>query len=379
MLVTMSLYRKLDFSCSIPIIFVFLVSLSISLSAQDKSRRVRIRELGYEIGIYSPGPYNAITDVEGVRVGHVTLNRGSDVRTGVTAVIPNSDMDTYSVVGAAFTIHGNGEMTGMSWTNDSGYIESPIMLTNTLSVGAVHEGVARHLKYISLPIVGECYDGYLNNIRGLHVRPEHAIEAIETATAGPVDEGCVGAGTGMRCYQFKSGIGTASRRISKEQGGYVVGVLVNANGGRRHQLRIDGVPVGQEIPDLLPFQGKDGSFIIVIATDAPLTHRQLRQLCLRATHGLARTGTPSTMSSGEFVIAFSTANKIPRQTNNKVLSLRMLQNQNLDALYQAVIESTEEAIYNSMTMATTSVGKKERIVHAIPIDRLQKTMKKYGY
>ena len=150
MLVLMILYRKLNFSYSIPVILVLLMILPICLSAQDKDRRVRIRELGYEIGIYSPGPYNAITDVEGVRVGHVTLNRGSDVRTGVTAVIPNSDMDTYSVVGAAFTIHGNGEMTGMSWTNDSGYIESPIMLTNTLSVGAVHEGVVRHLKYISL-------------------------------------------------------------------------------------------------------------------------------------------------------------------------------------------------------------------------------------
>ena len=172
---------------------------------------------------------------------------------------------------------------------------------------------------------------------------------------------------------------SASRLLPTDQGGYTIGVLVNSNGGRRHQLRIDGVPVGKEIQDLLPFQGKDGSFIIVIATDAPLTHRQLRQLCLRATHGLARTGTPSTMSSGEFVIAFSTANKIPRRSAHPVLEMRMLRNRNLDPLYQAVIETTEEAIYNSMTMASTMAGKQNRTIPAIPLDRLNAVMKKYGY
>ncbi len=379
MLNPMKVHRKLSMFRFFLILLLILINQIGLILAQSNEKRARIRDLGYEIGIYDPGQYNAITDVPGVRVGHVTLNKRNDIRTGVTAVIPNPDMDSHLVIGAAFTIHGNGEMTGMSWTNDAGYIESPIMLTNTLSVGAVHEGVVRHLNYVALPIVGECYDGYLNNIRGLHVRPEHAIEAIQMATGGPVDEGCVGAGMGMRCYQFKAGIGTASRQLPSEQGGYMVGVLVNSNGGRRHQLRIDGVPIGQEIPDLLPFQGKDGSFIVVIATNAPLTHRQLRQLCLRATHGLARTGTTSTMSSGEFVIAFSTANKIPRRSNNSVLSLRMLQNRKLDPLYQAVIESTEEAIYNSMTMATTTYGKQERIIHAIPIDKLQKIMKKYGH
>ena len=343
------------------------------------AKRARIRDLGFEIGIYPTGRHNAITDVMGVKVGHATLNQGDNIRTGVTAVIPNPDLETHLLVGAAYTIHGNGEMTGMAWVNDAGYIESPIMLTNTLSVGAVHEGVVRYLNHVALPIVGECYDGYLNDIRGLHVRPEHAIEAINTATDGAVEEGCVGAGTGMRCYQFKAGIGTASRLLPTDQGGYTIGVLVNSNGGRRHQLRIDGVPVGKEIQDLLPFQGKDGSFIIVIATDAPLTHRQLRQLCLRATHGLARTGTPSTMSSGEFVIAFSTANKIPRRSDHPVLEMQMLRNRNLDPLYQAVIETTEEAIYNSMTMASTMTGKQNRTIPAIPLDRLDAIMKKYGY
>jgi D-aminopeptidase len=346
--------------------------------------RARSRDIGIQIGIYEPGRHNAITDVTGVKVGHVTLNQGENVRTGVTAVIPRDDVWLNRVFGAGYVIHGNGEATGLAWVNESGWIESPILLTNTLSVGAVHDGVVRYMikrypqHHIILPIVAECYDGGLNDISGLHVTAEHAIEAIENATEGPVAEGCVGAGTGMRCYSFKAGIGTASRVLPEKNGGYTVGVLVNSNGGRRHQLRIDGVPVGKELTDLSSEPGRDGSFIIVVATDAPLTHRQLAQLAKRVTHGLARTGTPSTGSSGEFVIAFSTANAIPIWSMADTLSIQMLRNNRLDPLYQAVIEATEEAVVNSMTTATTTVGRNGNKIHAIPLERLQAVMKKYG-
>ena len=264
-----------------------------------------------------------------MKVGHVTLNEGDSIRTGVTAILPSDDIWTARLFGAAYTIHGNGEATGIARINQAGWIESPILLTNTLSVGAVHDGVVRYIvkRYpdnnIVLPIVAECYDGGLNDISGLHVTAQHAIEAIQNATDGPVTEGSVGGGTGMRCYGFKAGIGTASRVLPEERGGWTVGVLVNSNGGRRSQLRIDGVPVGKEITGSPPKPGRDGSFIIVIATDAPLTHRQLKQLAIRATHGLARTGTPSTDGSGEFVIAFSTANIFPGRTETGAFQIQM--------------------------------------------------------
>ena len=347
--------------------------------------RARARALGIKIGIYEPGRYNAITDVTGVKVGHVTLNSGDSVRTGVTAVIPSDDLWTNKLFGAGYTINGNGEATGLAWANEAGWIESPLMLTNTLSVGAVHEGVVRYMikrypeDHVILPIVAECYDGGLNDISGLHVTAEHAIKAIESATDGPVAEGCVGAGTGMRCYGFKAGIGTASRVLPTDRGGYTVGILVNSNGGRRAQLRIDGAPVGQKITELTPEWRRDGSFIIVVATDAPLLHRQLMQLAKRTAFGLARTGTPSTVSSGEFVIAFSTANTIPRRTADGTFSFTMLSNNRMDTLYQAVIEATEEAIVNSMTTAVTTVGRGGRVtIHAIPLDRLQAVMRQYG-
>ena len=223
-----------------------------------------------------------------------------------------------------------------------------------------------------LPIVAECYDGGLNDISGLHVKPEHAIEALEKATTGPVAEGCIGGGTGMRSYGFKAGIGTASRVLPPDRGGWKVGVLVNANGGRRHQLRINGVPVGMALEMDLSRPGRDGSFIVVMATDAPLTHRQLKQLAIRATHGLARTGTPSTDSSGEFVIAFSTANVFPRYTENGTFQIKMVVNSRLSSLFEAAIEATEEAIINSMTMATTMTGRNGRTMQAIPLDQLKR-------
>ncbi len=357
---------------------------SFSSAEETESPRARARELSIRIGTLPTGEYNAITDVPGVKVGHVTLNEGDSIRTGVTAILPHDDIWKVRLFGAAHTIHGNGEATGIARINQAGWIESPILLTNTLSVGAVHDGVVQYIvkRYpddnIILPIVAECYDGGLNDISGLHVKPEHAIEAIEKAKSGPIAEGCVGGGTGMRCYGFKAGIGTASRVLPLNRGGWKAGVLVNSNGGRRHQLRIDGVPVGKALEDDQLKPGRDGSFIIVIATDAPLTHRQLKQLAMRATHGLARTGTPSTDSSGEFVIAFSTANVFPRNTENGTFQIQMAVNNRLSLLFEAAIEATEEAIINSMTMATTMTGRNGRTMQAIPLDTLKQVMKQYG-
>lgn len=369
---------------ALSLVFAILFATSRAVSQETERPRARARELGIQIGHFPPGEHNAITDVRGVKVGHVTLNEGESIRTGVTAIVPRDDIWEARLFGAAHVIHGNGEATGIARINQAGWIESPILLTNTLSVGPVHDGVVRYIvkRYpdnnIVLPIVAECYDGGLNDIDGLHVTAEHAIQAIETATVGPVAEGCVGAGTGMRCYGFKAGIGTASRVLPVERGGWTVGVLVNSNGGRRHQLRINGVPVGQEITDFRAKRGRDGSFIIVIATDAPLTHRQLKQVAVRATHGLARTGTPSTDGSGEFVIAFSTANVIPDDTENGTFQIRMVENWRLSALFEATIEATEEAVVNSMTMATTTGGRDGRTIFAMPLDRLQQVMEKYG-
>ena len=357
---------------------------SVDAESADPAPRARARDIGIQIGSIPTGPHNAITDVTGVKVGHVTLNDGDSIRTGVTAILPSDDIWTARLFGAAHTIHGNGEATGIARINQAGWVESPILLTNTLSVGAVNDGVVRYIvkRYpdnnIVLPIVAECYDGGLNDISGLHVTAEHTIEAIENATSGPVAEGCVGGGTGMRCYGFKAGIGTASRVLPEERGGWTVGVLVNSNGGRRSQLRVDGVPVGKEITGSPPKLGRDGSFIIVIATDAPLTHRQLKQLAIRATHGLARTGTPSTDGSGEFVIAFSTANIFPSNTENGTFQIQMSVNRRLSLLFQAVIEATEEAIINSMTMATTTTGINDRTMYAIPLAELQQVMKAHG-
>ena len=372
------------FIFALSLVFALLFATSPVVSQDTEMPRARARELGIQIGHLPPGEHNAITDVPGVKVGHVTLNEGESIRTGVTAIVPSADIWEAKLFGAAHVIHGNGEATGIARINQAGWIESPILLTNTLSVGPVHDGVVRYIvkRYpdnnIVLPIVAECYDGGLNDIDGLHVTAMHAIQAIETATVGPVAEGCVGAGTGMRCYGFKAGIGTASRVLPAERGGWTVGVLVNANGGRRHQLRINGVPVGQEITDFRAKRGRDGSFIIVIATDAPLTHRQLKQVALRATHGLARTGTPSTDGSGEFVIAFSTANVIPDDTEDGTFQMRMVENWRLSPIFEATMEATEEAVVNAMTMATTTVGRNGNTIFAIPLTRLQQVMEKYG-
>ena len=378
-------YTKVLFLIVLTGAFLACAIYSVNVESTAADARARARDIGIQIGTIPTGTHNAITDVVGVKVGHVTLNEGDSIRTGVTAILPSDDIWTARLFGAAHIIHGNGEATGIARINQAGWIESPILLTNTLSVGAVHDGVVRYIvkRYpdnnIVLPIVAECYDGGLNDISGLHVTAQHAIEAIENATDGPVTEGSVGGGTGMRCYGFKAGIGTASRVLSEERGGWTVGVLVNSNGGRRSQLRIDGVPVGKEIVGSPPKLGRDGSFIIVIATDAPLTHRQLKQLAMRAAHGLARTGTPSTDGSGEFVIAFSTANIFSSRTETGTFQIEMLINGRLNSLFQAVIEATEEAIVNSMTMATTTTGRSGRTMYAIPLTELQKVMKAYEH
>ena len=362
----------------------FLVSL---LAMPCDAQRARARELGIQIGVLPTGKYNAITDVAGVRVGHVTLIKGQGelvvgkgpVRTGVTAVVPHGE-DVYrnQVFAAAEALNGNGEMTGMAWVNERGQLEVPIVLTNTLSVGEGYSGVVAYMLKqgagrVPLPVVAECYDGGLNDIAGRHVGIDHVVAAIEKAKTGPVPEGSVGAGTGMRAYGFKAGIGTASRVVPD---GHTVGVLVNANCGRRPMLVIDGVPVGRELPvERTPT--RDGSIIVVIATDAPLVPHQLRRLCKRAAVGIGRTGTVSRTSSGDFAIAFSTAYRLSRTRADRD-TITTLRDHRLTPLFQATIEATEEAIVNAMCVADSMVGRDDRVMPALPHDELIEILRKYG-
>lgn len=364
---------------------LFLCSLGAAQPID--SDRLRARELGIHIGQYEPGRWNAITDVAGVRVGHVTLSEGEGrhaIRTGVTAIVPNGDVWQQNVFAATYVQNGNGEMTGAAWVDEAGTLEIPILLTSTLNVGRVHDGVVDYMiarypsDHVVLPVVAECYDGGLNDMDQRAVQSKHVTQAIEQAASGPVAEGGVGAGTGMIAYRFKGGIGTSSRVLPEDDGGYTVGVLVNANCGRRPNLVVDGVPVGQHITDLMPEWHRDGSIIIVIATDAPLVSRQLKWIAKRSVLGLARTGTFSRQSSGDFVIAFSTAHHIPRDTEERTIDLRVLHNSYLNPLYQAAVEATEEAIINALTGASTTVGRNGNVVHALPLDHLRKLMKTYG-
>jgi D-aminopeptidase len=367
------------------------------------SSRPRARGLGIRIGRLMPGRWNAITDVAGVRVGHTTLIAGEGplvvgkgpVRTGVTVVLPHEGNPQADPVFAGFhVLNGNGEMTGLAWIAESGLLTSPIALTNTHSVGVVRDaiiayGVARGERSLadlwSLPVVAETWDGFLSDINGMHVRPEHVFAALDTATSGPVAEGCVGGGTGMICHGFKGGIGTASRVLDGGAGGWTIGVLVQANYGSRALLRVDGVPVGQEITaDEVPLPGGfssagTGSIIIIIATDAPLLPTQCRRLAQRATIGLARVGGTGADSSGDIFLAFSTANRglSGRSTGGAVLSVRMLPNEALTPLFEAVAEATEEAIVNALCAATTMTGAEGRVAHAIPLDRLRAVLRRY--
>ncbi|MCA1958971.1 MAG: P1 family peptidase [Nitrospira sp.] len=357
--------------------------------------RQRVRELGIIVGQYQPGPFNAITDVAGVKVGHRTLVQGEGplkpgegpVRTGVTVIIPREDVWRKKVPAGSFVLNGTGEMTGLSWVAESGFLEYPIALTNTLNVPRVANGVISWMikRYPAIgisddtltPVVAECDDGRLNDIQGRHVAEEDVVAALDGAEGGPVQEGAVGAGTGMIAYGFKGGIGTSSRKLPPQEGGYTVGVLVNANHGRRHELVMNGVPVGRLYESASPRAEAlqsgphEGSIIIVIATDAPLDSRQLGRLAKRAALGLARTGATARHGSGDFMLAFSTANVIPHDPQEPTYTLIHLADVHLNPLITATVEATEEAVLNALTMATTTVGRDGYRAEAIDLDRLK--------
>jgi D-aminopeptidase len=357
----------------------------------------------------TPGLFDAITDVPGVEVGHATLVSGSGklvvgkgpVRTGVTAVLPRGKRSGDPVFAGWFTLNGNGEMTGTTWLEESGFLWGPVMITNTHSVGVVRDAViewlvkqARNLSEYdwSLPVVAETWDGSLNDINGFHVRKEHVFAALDSAHGGPVTEGNVGGGTGMICHRFKGGIGTASRRLDSKDGAYTVGVLVQCNYGARPQLRIAGVPVGREIPDLLPCRepcglprsARDarlaadvGSIIIVVATDAPLLPHQLKRVAKRAALGVGKMGGVGGNSSGDIFIAFSTAN--PRAAADSGLGgLTMLPNERITPLFEATVQASEEAIINALLAAETMTGADDLKVTALPHDRLREVLRKYN-
>ena len=366
--------------------------------------RVRARDLGVPFD-GTPGPLDAITDVKGVEVGFTTLISGEGklvvgqgpVRTGVTAILPRGKDSTDSVFAGWFSQNGNGEMTGTTWVEESGFLEGPVMITNTHSVGVVRDAViAWRVKrgqpegseyWWSLPVVAETYDGYLNDVNGFHVKPEDTFRSLESAQSGPVAEGNVGGGTGMVCYEFKGGTGTASRRLAATAGAYSVGVLVQCNCGRRDFLRIAGVPVGRELQDGKVYSqlkapggvpAEDtGSIIIVVATDAPLLPHQLKRLARRATLGLARTGSISGNGSGDIFIAFSTANPGAAAPAG-LRHLDMVPNDQMDPLFEATVEATEEAIVNAMVGARTMTGIDNHTVEALPHDKLQEVLKKYN-
>ncbi len=356
--------------------------------------RPRARDLGVPFE-GTPAEFNAITDVRGVEVGHSTLIRGQGklvvgqgpVRTGVTAILPRGRENTDLVFAGWFSLNGNGEMTGTTWVEESGFLEGPVMITNTHSVGVVRDAVigwrvqkgrpADSEYWWSLPVVAETWDGYLNDINGFHVKEKHAVEALESARPGPVAEGNVGGGTGMICHEFKGGIGTASRRLPAAQGGYVVGVLVQCNYGLREQLQIAGVPVGKEIPEAAVYSQETGSIIIVVATDAPLLPHQLKRLARRTSLALGRMGSVSGNGSGDIFIAFSTAN--PGAADPKgTVQLAMLPNDRINPVFTATVQATEEAIVNALIAAEGMTGVNDRKVIALPHERLREMLRRYN-
>jgi D-aminopeptidase len=362
--------------------------------------RLRARELGVPLGRFKPGRYNAITDVAGVMVGHSTIIRGAGplkvgrgpVRTGVTAILPNRrHIFEERVVGGGFVLNGAGEVSGLTQVMEWGLIETPIFLTNTLSVGSVSEGAVKYMVEanpgigdehdVIIPLVGECDDSWLNDIAGRHVRESHVYEAIQTASDGPVAEGNVGGGTGMICCDLKGGIGTASRKLAEKHGGYTLGVLVMSNFGRLHNLRVGGLPVGEMLEE--HFHGMPrrtmsyGSIIAVIATDAPLLTHQLNRLAKRAALGVGRAGSYAAHGSGEIILAFSTANTIPRSTAKMVAHLKILLDARMDPLYEAVIEATEEAILNALCMARDMNGVNGNFCPALPIHEVKDWLERF--
>jgi len=379
------------------LLLMLLVALLPAASAQGTpsgaQRKPRARDLGVPFD-GTPGPFNAITDVKGVEVGHTTLMSGSGklkvgegpVRTGVTAILPRGKDSQDPVFGAWFTLNGNGEMTGTTWVEDSGILDGPVMITNTHSVGVVRDAViswrvkktpAGQPYAWFLPVVAETYDGDLNDINGFHVKPEHAWHALDTAHSGLVEEGNVGGGTGMICNEFKGGIGTASRVLDAKYGGYTIGVLVQCNYGWRSQLRIAGVPVGREITERTVRDNDVGSIIVVVATDAPLIPTQLKRIARRVSLGLGRAGSFSGDGSGDIFVAFSTANPGAAGSTG-VRQISMLPNQQLNPLFLATVQATEEAVINAMVAAETMKGIDDFEVIALPHDKLREVLKKYN-
>src|SRR5215470_16798206 len=386
---------------SVLFLVVFAALFPFPAHAQESIKSERARDLGVPFD-GTTGKLNAITDVAGVEVGHTTLISGEGklqvgqgpVRTGVTAVLPRGGSSMNDAVFAGwFSQNGNGEMTGTTWVEESGFLEGPVMITNTHSVGVVRDAVIQwrvaHGQpdatgyWWSLPVVAETWDGWLNDINGFHVKPEHAIHAIDSAQSGPVAEGNVGGGTGMICSGYKGGIGTSSRKLAEKDGGYTIGVLVQCNFGSRQNLRIAGIPVGREISSEDPHASQPseiserGSIIIVVATDAPLISTQLKRLAHRATLGLGRLGSISGNGSGDIFIAFSTANSVVAASKN-VADVKMLPNDSLDPVFAATVQATEEAIVNAMVAAESMTGIDGHHVTALPHDQLRAVLKKYN-
>jgi L-aminopeptidase/D-esterase-like protein len=371
------------------VVLLFVVLLSAPVSAAD--RKPRARDLGVPFD-GTPGRLNAITDVAGVEVGHTTLISGDGplkvgagpVRTGVTAVLPRGRESADPVFAGWFSLNGNGEMTGTTWIEESGFLEGPVMLTNTSSVGVVRDAVvkfytqkAKQQQPWLLPVVAETFDGYLNDTHGFHVTEKHAFAALESARGGEVAEGNVGGGTGMTCFEFKGGIGTASRKLDAKQGGHTVGVLVQSNFGLRPQLTIAGVPVGREITEGAYRTRESGSIIIAVATDAPLLPHQLKRLARRASLGLARTGSVAGNGSGDIFLAFSTAN--PGAARKDAAGpVTMLPNEAMNPLFEATVQAVEEAVVNALVAAETMTGRDGHKVIALPHDRLREVLKKYN-
>lgn len=369
-----------------------LLTLTMTSAKVFSQSKPRARDLGIPFD-GAPGKFNAITDVAGIEVGHTTLISGEGklqvgvgpVRTGVTAVLPRGKASNDPVFAGWFSLNGNGEMTGTTWIEESGFLEGPVMITNTSSVGTVRDAVIawqlrqfeKTMQPLGLPVVAETYDGWLNDINGFHVKPEHVSAALNSAKPGQVAEGNVGGGTGMIAFGFKGGIGTASRKLNERAGGYTLGVLVQANFGARNQLLIAGVPVGREITNENPRPRENGSIIIVVATDAPLLAHQLKRLARRAAMGVARTGGTGGNSSGDIFIAFSTANPKAAAADN-LAQLSMLPNDRINPLFEATIQATEEAIINAMVAAETMTGVDDHKIVALPHDRVREILKKYN-
>ena len=360
--------------------------------------RPRLRDLDIAIGVLPTGELNAITDVPGVRVGHTTIITGEPgrdaiiARTGVTAIHPHEGSAFQQLVPAAIEIlNGSGEITGRSQIDEYGLLETPILITNTHSIGAVHRACVEWLvereptlgrNHFVVPVVAETFDGFLSDTRIQHVTSEHVFAALDSATGGAVAEGCVGGGTGMLLFGFKGGIGTSSRVVEIGEHGYNVGVLVQGNTGGRPDLLVDGVPVGQEIDDLMPERGTpgNGSIIVVIATDAPLTDRQLRRICKRGILGLGRVGAVAQHSSGDLLLAFSNAPlvRVERTDERTPIDSSRVADQHLNGLFRATIEATAEAVLNAMIAAETMVGLSGNVCHALPHDRLREVMRRYA-